>query len=135
MSGGWRGERFGVVLALALAGCGSAGSDLATGEACVRTSQCGAGLACVANVCSTDLGPLGENGMVPDAGAPPVDAAAVDGGLDAGAGIDAGPGVDAGGLDAGTDAGQPDAGQPDAGQPDAGQPDAGQPDAGQPDAG
>lgn len=118
--------------------CSGSDSNLGAGEACVRTSQCGDGLACVAGRCASDVGELGENGTVPDAGAD-VDGEVVvpDGGeLDAGAPMDAGR-VDSGPveMDAGppdTDAGPPDT---DAGPPemDAGPPetDAGaDPDAG-----
>jgi hypothetical protein len=116
-----------------LAGCSEAPTRLAEGGACIRTSQCGPGLACVARRCSSDLGPLAEAGMVPVLDAGPMDAEPLDGDavdapppdVDAGV-VDAGP-RDAG-RDAGMDAGPPelDAGPPelDAGPPelDAGPP-------------
>jgi hypothetical protein len=118
-------------LCFGLAACGEVPTDLGPGEACLRTEQCGPGLACSAGMCTTDLTLLGMNAMVPDAGpamdgAVGVDAAVPDGGM---VGVDAGPRRDAG--PAGMDAGPPgmDAGPPgmDAGPPgmDAGAPDAG----------
>ncbi|RLB53208.1 MAG: hypothetical protein DRJ42_12600 [Deltaproteobacteria bacterium] len=74
---------------LALSGCSNEVGLAGAGEACVRTAQCDRtlGLACVGGFCSTDLGPLGEAGVLPaidagpvmdaivpaDTGVPPVD--------------------------------------------------------------
>jgi hypothetical protein len=97
----------------ALFGCSEQPGDLGPGEACLRTVQCGPGLACSAGLCTTDLSLLGMNAMVPDSGPGMV-------------GMDAGPRPDAGMVR--VDAGEPDAGRPDAGPP--AEPDAGGPDAG-----
>ncbi len=115
--------------AAVLGSCGDAGTGLGAGESCVRTAQCGDGLACVAGVCSRDVGALAEAGMVPDAGG---DGAVVD--MDGGD-LDAGPGVDSGPPP--TDSGPPpaDSGPPDSGPPDSGPPDSGPPDSGPPDSG
>jgi len=72
-----------------LVGCAEAGANGPEGAACIRLAQCAPGLACVEGMCSTDLGPLAEAGLVPvldagvmlDAGALP-DVAVVD--LDSG---------------------------------------------------
>jgi hypothetical protein len=112
----------------ALFGCSEQPGDLGPGEACLRTVQCGPGLACSAGLCTTDLSLLGMNAMVPDSGPAEdagmgVDAGDVDAGM---VGMDAGPRPDAGMVR--VDAGEPDAGRPDAGPP--AEPDAGGPDAG-----
>ncbi|MCB9600558.1 MAG: hypothetical protein H6721_16705 [Sandaracinus sp.] len=104
-----------LTLSLLLAiGCGGTALNKGEGEACVRSVECGPGLACVMAVCSSD--PTGLGGTVPsqDAGAPP-DA----GDLDAGEPMDSGPPPDAGPP-------PPDAGPPsDAGPPPDGGIDAG----------
>ncbi len=90
--------------------CGDASARGGPGESCLRTSQCDIvqGLACIAGMCTTDLGALAEAGMVPpmmDGGAP-VDAPMADApGVDGGPmGMDGGPmGTDGGPM--GTDGG------------------------------
>jgi hypothetical protein len=118
-----------------LLGCGSPSTGLVAGEECLRTAQCGPGLACVLGQCSTDLTMLEMNGMIPDAGVALDGDVVVDAGeLDAATGdagmMDAGMRMDAGMGDAGMmmmDAGMPDAGMRDAGIPpmDAGSADGG----------
>jgi hypothetical protein len=94
--------RWSVALAvLALVGCARETGFASGGEPCVRSTECQAGLACVAGQCTTDLSGL-EGGTLPphpmDAG-PGIDSGP---GMDAGPGVDAGPGIDAGpGMDAG----------------------------------
>lgn len=106
------------------------------GAACVRSTQCVAGLACVGGHCSNDIGSLAEAGTVPIISEGGVaDAAVVDvdaGGVDVDAGpppppMDAGPPpppMDAGAppppMDAGGPPPMPDAGPPP--MPDAGPP-------------
>lgn len=124
-----------LALALLAGSCGEADANLGMGEPCVRTIQCGDGLACVGGVCTNDVSAIGDPGAMPgtDGGSPPEDDAGP--ATDAGPGIDSGPlpdsgpppdagpedaGFDAGGGgDAGTDAGPADAGF-DAGPTDAG---------------
>lgn len=116
---------------LVLAGCARETGFAGPGERCVRSTECMAGLACVAGQCSTDLSGIGGGTLPPrpmDAGSPP----------------DAGPMMDAGAMDAGFDSGAPpvpDSGPPpvpDSGpppMPDSGpppMPDAGPPDSGPP---
>jgi len=100
--------------AFALGACTCGGPDpRSQAYACGSDQDCAEGYACVDGVCATG-----------DGGAPPLDA-----GADAGA-LDAGPGTD-GGSDAGSgDGGARDGGAADAGPTDAGMPDAGPPDAG-----
>jgi len=102
------------LLVVLLAGCGREVGFAGDGESCVRSTECMAGLACVAGRCSADLSGL-EGGTLPPR---PVDAGPMP---DAGPGMDAGPGVDAGpGMDAGPP--PPDAGPRDSGPPDSGPP-------------
>jgi hypothetical protein len=100
------------LLLVLLAGCGREVGFANEGEGCVRSTECMAGLACVAGRCSADLSGL-EGGTLPPR---PVDAGPTP---DAGPGVDAGPGMDAG-MDAG--APPPDAGPRDSGPPDSGPP-------------
>lgn len=136
-----------LLAALALLGCAREVGFADEGEGCVRSTECQAGLACVAGRCSSDLSGL-EGGTLPprpmDAG-PRVDAGPMDSGSpmdsgprDSGPPVDSGPPPpDSGPRDSGpppVDAGPPDSGPPpvDAGPPpvDAGPPDSGPPDGG-----
>lgn len=120
-------------------GCGAVPTELGSGERCVRTSQCSAGLVCSAGVCTNDLSMFG-GGVVPerpgmDSGAGIDGSVALDGEL---AELDASEPTDGGmfdaemfdaanvdsGIDAATapprDSGPPDSGAPDSGRPDSG---------------
>ncbi len=93
----------------AMSGCSEARSGLGAGQACVRSTECASGLACIGGQCTDDLsGVQGE----PPAVLPPTGEGGVDGGMEAGAeaGTDAGSGGAGGGMEGGMGAGGMDAG-------------------------
>lgn len=62
------------VLALLLGGCDESRSGRKAGERCRRSADCEAKLACVSGMCSNDLTPLAEAGIIPpttDSSIPP----------------------------------------------------------------
>ena len=95
-------------LLLIFGGWGCATETAESGEACTRTAQCAAGLACIDGECSADLQGLDSPGNVPmlmpepsDGGSDGGSDASTDGGSDAStdggpdASVDAGGGADA----------------------------------------
>jgi hypothetical protein len=65
------------------AACNARGGG--AGDACTRSSQCGAGLACIEQRCSDDLSAIAEQSEVPEL-MPMAQAAAADGAADDDAG-------------------------------------------------